>query len=99
MPKEELEALRGWLRDRYKQNFDRFVAVNPALAGIELERYVIRDQEKMQLRWDMELLQGIFDAGDPYGTNFFFQWITLLEKRQEAFNNNDLSLKTPQVKG
>lgn len=83
----------------YQQScLKRILSVNPALAGEQYEGFVIRDYEKKELRWDVELWKGRLEIENPLTGTFLPDAVMILEKREEEFNNNNLDLKTPQVK-
>lgn len=77
---------------------EQILAINPALAGEEYEGFVIRDYEKVELRWDEPMVRGRLVLKETEDDEFLSRMAIILSKRQEAFENNELSLKTPQVK-
>lgn len=97
MPKKEFDKLMRDVKQYQISCLERVIEINPALAGEQYQEYVIRDFEKMELRWDVDLLKGRLKTENPLTSIFFSAMAALLERRQEAFNNHDLSLKTPQV--
>ncbi len=98
LSKKELGSIQKSLAIYQKECLKKILEINPALAGELYESYVIRDMEKRQLRWDETLLEGRLATESPITGIFFPTMLATLEKREEAFKNNNLDLKTPQVK-
>lgn len=76
-----------------KQLIKRILATNPAAAGERYLDYVKRDFETKTLSWEVTMI-----SDEGMDINNLRDMVVILEKRDELLNNNDLDLKTPQVK-
>lgn len=96
---EQRETDRQQLMACRNARLEDILAINPAMAGEEYEGFVIRDYEKRELRWDEPMVRGHLILKETEDDSFLYRMFIILSKRAEAFKNNELSLKTPQVKG
>lgn len=90
---KEKAQVKKFLIDYRKSLVDRVLAVPAALAGELYFDFVTRDFDTKTISWNQEMLN---DMGMPLQK--LIDMVTMLEKRHEAFENNNLDLKTPQVK-
>lgn len=95
---EEYDKLAKSIQNYRKSVLRSILSINPALAGELYSDYVIRDIEHEKLKWDKPLLEGRLVLKETQDNEFLNTMLMVLEKRQEAYENNALSLKTPQVK-
>lgn len=83
------KAINAWRQDI----ISRILAIDPSLAGERYFDFVNRDFETKKITWQVSMIE------DPsLSFEFLYDMGTILEKRAEAFVNNNLDLKTPQVK-
>lgn len=90
---KDAEVLRKEIVTYRKGLITRILSIPAELAGERYLDFVTRDFDKKKISWNKEMIQ---DEGMELEK--LRDMAVILEKRADAFSNNDLSLKTPQVK-
>lgn len=100
MSKKDKQALIQGLKDNQLKKFNEVLAFNPSFAMLSpiYEIFVKRNNELKRLEWDVEMLNGKLVTDNPITSLFFWDMCIFLEKCDDAYKNNLLDLKTPQIK-
>lgn len=91
---EEVAEINQQLVNYRKSLINRILSVPAILAGEQYFDFINRNLEAMTITWHTEMIS---DPG--MSMDKLRNMCAIVEARNELYQNNDLSLKTPQVKG